>query len=135
MKWKILVCTCLLLHVIIPIYAEYSVGGSGSRVPFGGECNRTARCDTRAWLRCIEGTCQCMKPEEMIYEEGSQKCVAKAGERCMYAVGEMDPNNYFFEVHSCVSNSACSADGTCGCNPDFYETTEGNFCSLFHVTK
>ena len=105
-------------------------GAHSTRVSYGGSCNRTARCDTRAWLRCIDGVCDCMKQEEMIFDTVSGKCLAKAGERCKYALGESETaaGSYLFEMHSCVNNASCSADGMCNCNPGFYETADGN-CS------
>ena len=98
------------------------------RVSYGGSCNRTARCDTRAWLRCIDGVCDCMKQEEMIFDTVSGKCLAKAGERCKYALGESETaaGSFFFEMHSCVNDASCSVDGICTCNPGYYETADGN---------
>lgn len=58
------------------------------RVGFGESCNKTIRCKSGAWLSCDqdEGRCQCVKPDEMIYDLRRQKCVGLIGERCKFGI-------------------------------------------------
>ncbi|CAG7723107.1 unnamed protein product, partial [Allacma fusca] len=94
------------------------------RSSFGETCGKDHRCDRRAWLGCFNEKCDCLKPEEMIYEPNSKKCVSKAGERCKFKMENYDGNTAL-EITSCVENSRCGSDGFCSCKEDFQEITNG----------
>ena len=96
-----------------------------TRVSYGGECNTTAKCDSRARLRCIEGQCGCLKLEEMIYDQEVEKCAVKAGERCKFLIGEAEGSTHLFDFLPCVNRSTCAGEGFCNCEPGFYDTAEG----------
>ena len=114
-----------LLAIYFALKSVAQVVQVETRVSYGGECNTTAKCDSRARLRCNEGQCGCLKLEEMVYDENDQKCVVKAGERCKFMIGEIGGNTNLFDFLPCINGSKCSAEGFCNCGPGFYETAEG----------
>ena len=93
---------------------------------YGEPCNRTVKCDSATWLGCHEGSCWCLKPNEMLFDVSLSKCVSKAGERCKYALDTRDEDdNLIFEVTPCVQNATCSTEGICTCDPHFHENITG----------
>ena len=99
------------------------------QVPYGGQCNETARCDTRTWLHCLDGTCSCPNPEEMKYEGDWGKCVGRIGKRCIYYDLDSVLSASVSDVHPCVKNAKCNLHfgrvGVCTCEDDFYLSAEG----------
>lgn len=93
---------------------------------FGDNCNKTNRCDAKSSLSCIENKCQCLKPNEMIFDENAKKCRILSGEKCSFTIVETDSfqeNRVFTETFDCVENAVCHL--YCLCELDYYEDTQG----------
>ena len=109
----------LLLTIVFPV--NYA---AAQRSSYGEPCNATIRCERRSWLGCHDGICGCIQTDDMIYNNDTRKCAAKAGERCRYAV-DLEPSPARYEVTDCITNSLCGPDGFCTCQEDFYEISNG----------
>lgn len=121
---------CIL--VIIGVTTVQSQGTSLSRASFGEACSRSNRCDSRSALACTENVCQCVKPDEMVYDKNKGKCVVLSGERCSYTAVEIvvdqTQEKRWNERLDCVDNAVCNNDGYCDCSSAYYEDVEGS-CS------
>lgn len=92
------------------------------RVSYGEECNKDIRCDSRNFLACSNGTCSCLMPDTMIFENSTEKCVSLAGERCQYTTQEED--KIWTDEVPCISSAACQ-QGICECEANYYEISNG----------
>lgn len=112
---------------ILVMSTSIFITATGQRSTYGEVCNKTKRCDKTAWLACISGRCDCVKPDEMIFNPETVKCAARTGERCKYVLDSDGEKRY--EEISCVDNAECSSNGLCACAEDFYENLNGTCIS------
>ena len=86
---------------------------------FGETCGDTTLCDPRALLSCINNSCSCIKPTEMVFDTGKRICVVKLNSKCSYPGEKLD----------CVNGSICNSEGYCECtkSEQYYGNSE-NFC-------
>lgn len=95
----------------------------GDRRSYGENCNKTNRCDSQSALSCIENKCQCLKSNEMIYDESAKKCLILSGEKCSFTLID-GAENRVTETFDCVKNAICDNE-YCSCMSGYYEGTEG----------
>ncbi|CAL8094646.1 unnamed protein product [Orchesella dallaii] len=119
----------LLLKLIVALMIVSQVQ-STLRASFGEACDKGVRCDSRSSLSCSDGICQCIKPNEMTFDNTTRKCVVFSSERCSYTAVEIletAQEKRWTEKLECVENAICNNDGYCGCKSEFFENTDG-FC-------
>lgn len=115
-----------IIIAVVPLAASQS--SAASRASFGEACDEI-RCDSRSSLTCNNGTCQCIKPDEMTYDKTKRKCVVISGERCSYTAIEIltdtTQEKRWTERLDCVENAVCNNDGFCDCRSEFFEGSNG----------
>lgn len=101
---------------------------TADRASFGDNCNKTNRCDAQSSLSCTDNKCQCVKPNEMIFDEIAKKFRILSGEKCSFTIVESLTDTFedrrVTEIFDCVENATCSAE-YCSCDLEYYEGTQG----------
>lgn len=132
-----------MLRALILIVFVSSVEISAADVKsakFGETCNKSTRCNNDGFLQCVSNVCQCLNPENMVYDEQKGICMALPGDTCkLEPIETPKKGEKFPEIVECDKNSHCGENGTCICNPEYVLSSNrscipnrqfGDTCSL-----
>ncbi|CAL8118421.1 unnamed protein product [Orchesella dallaii] len=128
-------CLSVIGYLIILLQIFTDVASGQKRATFGEECNRSVRCDSKSSLKCDANICQCVMPENMVFDSRKGKCVTIAGEKCVYTAVEVDDSSEsetkrWREELDCVSDATC-VEGFCVCSKGYFENNNGT-CEVKH---
>lgn len=96
-------------------------------VRFGEPCNKSNICNTSGFLHCVNNVCQCVNPENMVYDHVRSICVSRPGDTCLFDTGgDSKKGEKFPETTECDRNSHCAEDKICTCDIDFILSNNGS---------